>query len=89
LVGLYPSFKHLVLLNNENRPIARAARTSIAASDQFIAQLNGSLLEEINQPGRFIGSVLIDPLTSEPQVILSMLSTKADLQTALNNYRKN
>lgn len=66
LLGLQPAFRQLVLLDNQNRELARASRLSRAASGELAERLESETLTRILRGKRQIGQVFIDPVTSEP-----------------------
>jgi rsbT co-antagonist protein RsbR len=73
LLGLQPSFRHVVLLNPQGQVIAQASRLSPEMSRQFSAQLAGDALTR--QRERYISPVYIDPLSSEPLVKMAVPAT--------------
>jgi two-component sensor histidine kinase/putative methionine-R-sulfoxide reductase with GAF domain len=71
LLGLEPSVRQLVLLNTQNQELAQASRfreTSRHLSDR----LQGDVLSEVQKGSRYISPVYVDPITSEPLVIMSV-----------------
>jgi anti-anti-sigma regulatory factor len=70
LLGLQPSFRHLVVLNSQGQVIAQASRLSPELSRQFTAQLAGDA--SIQQRERYTSPVYIDPLSSEPLVMMAI-----------------
>ena len=73
LLGLQPSFRHVVLLNPQGQVIAQASRLSPEMSRQFSVQLAGDALTR--QRERYISPVYIDPLSSEPLVKMAVPAT--------------
>jgi anti-anti-sigma regulatory factor len=72
LLGLEPSFKHLILLDDGDQPLARASRVSLEASDRLLEQLTAAMLREMGQQERYVGPVFIEAQTSEPQVLIAI-----------------
>lgn len=70
LLGLQPAFRQLVLLNAQDQVLAKSSRLSQGASEEFTDRLKGDVLAQIHQLQRYIGPVYIDPVTSEPLVII-------------------
>ncbi len=66
LLGLQQAFRQLVLLDNQNRELARASRLSRAASGELAERLESETLTRILRGKQQIGQVFIDPVTSEP-----------------------
>ena len=72
LLGLQPAFRQLVLLNAQGQESAQAARLSRAASGRLTDRVKGDVLAQMKQRGKYISSVYIDPVTSEPLVIMAV-----------------
>lgn len=85
LLGPQPSFRQLVVLNTENQEVAHSSRISLVAARQLSEQLKGDILAQIKQAKRYISSVYIDPVTSEPMVLMAVPAANAvgDFQGAL------
>lgn len=77
LLGLQPAFRHLVLLDTDNREITVASRLSKAASDEFMSRLDADLLAQIGQEQNAISPVYFDDVSSEPFVIMAVPVTDA------------
>lgn len=71
LLGLEPSFLRLVLLDTRGQPLALASRLSVALSHDLDPSLVNDLLHQAQQGNQYISPVFIDPLTSEPEVLLA------------------
>jgi GAF domain-containing protein len=72
LVGLQPAFRQLAILNPAGRQVAQVSRQSSNLSGQFEAQLTDNLLTHVKGGQRYISSVYIDDLTSEPLVVIAV-----------------
>jgi len=72
LLGLQPAFRQLVLLNAQDQESAQVSRLSRAASGRFTDRVKGDVLAQMKQRGKYLSSVYIDPLTSEPLVIMAV-----------------
>ncbi|MBN1409207.1 MAG: PAS domain S-box protein [Spirochaetales bacterium] len=70
LLAIHPSFRHLVLLDNQNRIVTQAARFSVQTSGEFNKNLENHPLFYGTQKKSYISPVYIDPFTSEPMIIL-------------------
>jgi PAS domain S-box-containing protein len=79
LLGIQPSFRHLVLMNTQNQILARASRLSSEVSERFTGRLKQITLVQNTQRGNYISPVYIDPVTSEPMVILAVPVTNVFL----------
>ncbi len=75
LLGPQPAFRQLVLLNAEDRELVKTSRISRAASGQLADHLKGDVLTQIRQGKRYVSPVYIDPVTSEPLVIMAVPAT--------------
>jgi rsbT co-antagonist protein RsbR len=85
LLGPQPSFRQLVVLNAQNQELAHSSRNSLVAARQLSEQLKGDNVAQVKQAKRYISSVYIDPVTSEPLVLMAVPATNAlgDFQGAL------
>jgi anti-anti-sigma regulatory factor/methyl-accepting chemotaxis protein len=85
LLGSQLAFRQLVVLNTAGQELAHGSRLSHIASGQLANQLIGEILAQTKQDKRYISSVYIDPVTSEPLVLLAVPATNAlrDIQGAL------
>jgi putative methionine-R-sulfoxide reductase with GAF domain len=77
LLGLQPAFRQLALLDTQDQESAKTSRISQSASGQLVDQLNGDVLDQIRQRKRTIGPIYIDPVTSEPLVIMAVPAINA------------
>ncbi|MBN1220388.1 MAG: GAF domain-containing protein, partial [Anaerolineae bacterium] len=75
LLGLQPAFRQLVLFDAQNRELVRVSRLSQVASGQFAEQLKEEVLGQVQQ--RYISPVYIDPVTSEPMVVMAVPAINA------------
>jgi rsbT co-antagonist protein RsbR len=85
LLGPQPAFRQLVVLNAQNQEVAHVARISHVAAGRLSEQLQHDSLPQIAQGKRYISSVYIDSVTSEPLVLMAVPATNAlgDVQGAL------
>ena len=74
LLGLQPAFRQLALLNKMGRELAWTSRISPALTKQFTTQYQTEtlILTQTENGQRYISSVYIDEVTSEPLVLLSI-----------------
>ena len=77
LLGLQPAFRQLVVLNAQDQESAQISRLAQSASRRLTDQFTDDLRMQIRQGKRYIGSVYIDPATSEPLVIMAVPATNA------------
>ncbi|HLF26627.1 MAG TPA: cache domain-containing protein [Anaerolineae bacterium] len=75
LLGLQPAFRQLAMLNAQDRELVKVSRISLAASGQLADQLVDELFVQVKQGNRYIGSIYIEPITSEPLVIMAIPAT--------------
>jgi GAF domain-containing protein len=75
VLGLQPAFRQLAFLNAQGRELATASRLSQSASGHLAERLAGDDFARIAQGERYISSIYIDPLTSEPLVIMGVPAT--------------
>jgi rsbT co-antagonist protein RsbR len=85
LLGPQPAFRQLVMLNAQNQEVAHVSRISRVAAGQLSDQVKGDILPQIKAAKRYISSVYIDPVTSEPLVLMAVPATNAlgDFEGAL------
>ena len=72
LLGLDRAFRQLVLFDSQNQAVAKVSRVSQAAVEQLINRVEGDLFTQTEQGNRYISSVYIDELTSEPLVMIAV-----------------
>jgi GAF domain-containing protein/HAMP domain-containing protein len=77
LLGPQPAFRQLVLLNAEDQELVKISRLSLVAFEQLADQLQGEALAQIRQGQRYISPVYIDPVTSEPLVVMAVPAVNA------------
>jgi PAS domain S-box-containing protein len=70
LLGLEPAFRQLVLLNAQEQELTRVSRLSNLISYGFIKRIGSATFSQVSQGKKYIGSVYIDDITSEPMVIM-------------------
>jgi len=72
-----PAFRQLVLLDAQDQELAQASRISQVAAGRLAERFGGDLLVQIKQGKKYISSVYIDPVTSEPLVIMAVPARNA------------
>jgi GAF domain-containing protein/HAMP domain-containing protein len=72
LLGLEPTFRQLVLLDAQGQELAKTSRLSQMASGQLTDRMGSDLLAQTSQGSKYVGSVYIDDVTSEPLVIMAV-----------------
>jgi len=75
LLGPQPAFRQLVLLNEQDQELVKTSRLSQTASGRLVDQLTGDVRAQIRQGTRYISPIYIDPLTSEPLVMMAVPAT--------------
>jgi GAF domain-containing protein/HAMP domain-containing protein len=75
LLGLQAAFRQISVLNAQDQELAHASRLSMAASGDLADKLKGDALAQIRKGQRYISPIYIDPLTSEPLVIMAVPAT--------------
>jgi GAF domain-containing protein/HAMP domain-containing protein len=75
LLGLQPAFRSLVLLDSQEQALVTVSRLSQAASGSLTDRAGSDLFAQVKQGNRYIGSVYIDEVTSEPLVIMAVPAT--------------
>ncbi|MCX6814356.1 MAG: cache domain-containing protein [Candidatus Aenigmarchaeota archaeon] len=71
LLGREPSFRQLVLLDAQNRKLAEVSRLSQSAS-RIDSRLDSNLFAQIQDGEKYVSSVYIDNITSEPMMIMTV-----------------
>jgi GAF domain-containing protein/HAMP domain-containing protein len=77
LLGLELAFRQLVLLDAQEQELAAVSRLSRAASGQLTDRAESELSTRVRQGNRYISSVYVDDVTSEPLVIMAVPATDA------------
>jgi len=72
LLGLEPAFRQVVLLDVQGHELVKTSRLSQMASGQLTDRIESDLLAQTSQGSKYIGSVYIDDITSEPLVIMAV-----------------
>ena len=72
LIGMQPAFRQLLLLNTQNRELFRVSRMSQRESLRLDRQLDLDLFSKVQDGNRYIGSVYVDQVTSEPLIIMAV-----------------
>jgi signal transduction histidine kinase len=77
LLGAQPAFRHLVLLDSQDRELAKVSRLSQAAARKLTDRATSDLFAQVKQGHRYIGPVYVDEVTSEPMVLIAIPATDA------------
>jgi PAS domain S-box-containing protein len=72
LLGMQPAFRQLLLLDEKKQQLFRVSRMSQTESRRIEEHLGNDLFSEVKQGNRYIGSVYVDQVTSEPLVIMAV-----------------
>lgn len=72
LIGLEPSFRQLVLYDRLKIERQRVSRFSSFRTDQIREQINADHISHVRQGKTVITPIYIDPVTSEPLVVMSV-----------------
>ena len=85
LLGVQPAFRQLVLLDSQERELAKVSRISQAASGRLTDHTGSDWLAEVKQDNRYVGPVYFDEVTSEPFIIMAVPATDifGDIQGTL------
>jgi PAS domain S-box-containing protein len=75
LLGKEPSFRQLVLFNDQGEELVRASRLSKLLSGQLIHYEKSELFSMVSQKEAYISPVYIDEITSEPMVVMAVAAT--------------
>ena len=75
LLGLQPAFRQVLVLNAQNKTLFRVSRVSEAESRRLEGHLGRDLFSHVKDGKRYIGPVYVDPVTSEPLVIMAVPRT--------------
>jgi methyl-accepting chemotaxis protein len=76
LLSLNPAFRQLVLLDVQERELAKVSDLSQAASGNLVDQAGSDWFAQVKQ-GRYVSPVYVDDVTSEPLVIMAVPATDA------------
>ncbi len=72
LLGREPSFRNLILFDGENRTVATASRMSTESAARLSRQFDDDFFAAVRRETRYVGSVDVDPGTSEPMVVMAV-----------------
>jgi GAF domain-containing protein/HAMP domain-containing protein len=75
LLGLEPAFRHLVLFDIQEQELIKVSRLSLSASRSLTDRVGTLLFAQVKQGDRYVGSVYVDDVTSEPMVIMAVPAT--------------
>ncbi|HLF26004.1 MAG TPA: cache domain-containing protein [Anaerolineae bacterium] len=71
-LGLQPAFRQLVVLDAHDRVLVATSRLSQVVSGQLAERLGSQAIVQLKRGQRYIGPVYIDPVTSEPLVVIAV-----------------
>ncbi|MBN1976080.1 MAG: GAF domain-containing protein [Anaerolineae bacterium] len=77
LLGLDPALRNLILLDSRDQAVAKGSRVSQAAVENILQQAGSELFVQVRQGDRYIGSMYVDEITSEPMMIMAVPVTNA------------
>jgi rsbT co-antagonist protein RsbR len=85
LLGPQPAFRQLVALSAASQELAHSSRISLAASKPLSDRIKTDILAQARQEKRYMSSVYIDPVTSEPLLLVAVpaIDARRDFQGAL------
>jgi GAF domain-containing protein/HAMP domain-containing protein len=72
LLGIDPAFRQLVLLDSQERELAKVSRLSQTASGRLVDRAGGGWFAQVKQGNRYISPVYVDEVTSEPMMIVAV-----------------
>jgi len=72
LIGLESAFRRLILLNAQGEETVKVSRLSSFASDQSTETLDDPFFLETSKEQRYISSIYVDNVTSEPLVLIAV-----------------
>jgi two-component system cell cycle sensor histidine kinase/response regulator CckA len=72
LLGLEPIFRQLVLLNQNGEELVRVSRVSKILAEKSMEYSKRDLFSEVYRNEKYLGSIYIDKVTSEPMVIMAV-----------------
>ena len=75
LLGLEPAFRQAVLLDVKGQELANVSRLSSLVSRELAQRVKGGLFAKANKVKKYISSIYIDEITSEPMVIMAVSVT--------------
>jgi GAF domain-containing protein/HAMP domain-containing protein len=77
VLGRDPAFRQVAVLNTQGQEIGKASRLSQQATSNLAEQIPAEALAGIKQGQRYISPVYVDPLTSEPLVLMAIPAANA------------
>jgi ABC-type sugar transport system substrate-binding protein/methyl-accepting chemotaxis protein len=69
------AIRQLVLFDNQDRELVKVSRISQTAVEELAGRVNADLFAQVRQGERYISSVYIDDITSEPIVLMAVPAT--------------
>jgi putative methionine-R-sulfoxide reductase with GAF domain len=70
LLSLQPGFSRIALLDDQGQTQTQVSRRLLAMSQDLANQLDNNILTQLKAGEKYISSVYIDPITSEPLVLM-------------------
>jgi signal transduction histidine kinase/HAMP domain-containing protein len=75
LLGLELAFRQLVLLDSQEQMLTQASRLSQALLQDPLDQVGSGLFAQVRQGNRYISSVYVNDVTSEPMIVIAVPAT--------------
>ena len=72
LLGMEPSFRHVILFDTQEQELLHVSRLSHRVSAHVTEDIRQELFSQTRQSTRYISSIIIDEITSEPLVIMAV-----------------
>jgi two-component system cell cycle sensor histidine kinase/response regulator CckA len=72
LLGLEPIFRQLVLLNINDEELVRVSRVSNILAEKSMEYSKNELVYQVHRNEKYLSSIYIDKVTSEPMVIMAV-----------------
>jgi signal transduction histidine kinase/HAMP domain-containing protein len=72
LLGPHPAFRQLILLNAKKQKSVQVSRLSRVGSNELNDKIDNDLFTQVSRGKRFVSSVYVDKVTSEPIVVMAV-----------------
>jgi signal transduction histidine kinase len=72
LLGMEPAFRHFILFDAQEQELLHVSRLSHMVSAHVTEHIRQELFFQVRQSTRYISSIIIDEITSEPLVIMAV-----------------
>jgi signal transduction histidine kinase len=72
LLGMEPAFRHFILFDVQEQELLHVSRLSHMVSAHVTEHIRQELFFQVRQSTRYISSIIIDEITSEPLVIMAV-----------------